>query len=187
MLNKEFKEKDVNRFRNIIKKNYGEKTQTQIGYEKTNEEHIEGDVWEENNKTWTIKDGIKQNITKLDKARNILNVPLLCPECSEPFETDIDKKMYKIHNKCFNCVLKYETKLRLEGKYEEYEKNYINGNFNSYLNEIENSLDDLISITHDSYINENGDIEDWGTNSINHQNIKEKIKKEIEQIRLQYL
>lgn len=188
MLNKEFKEKDVNRFRNIIKKNYGDKTQILVGYESIQKEYKEGDTWEENGKTWIIKNGIKQNVTKLDKARQILNVPLLCPCCGNSFKTDIDKKMYKIHNKCFDCVLEYEKNLRLEGKYEEYEKNFIKNNLNGYLNDLENSLDDLLNLSNDSFITENGDVEDWGENNqINIKEVKERIKKEIEQVRSQYL
>ena len=32
-------------------------------------ERVEGDVWEESGKTWTIKNGIKRTVTRMDKAR----------------------------------------------------------------------------------------------------------------------
>ena len=44
---------------------------TQIGYTKEYVEHKEGDVWEENGKQWTIKNGIKQTVTKLDAVENV--------------------------------------------------------------------------------------------------------------------
>ena len=44
MLKREFKERDVQRMRNIIKKDYTAKTVTQVGYTKAQTEHKEGDV-----------------------------------------------------------------------------------------------------------------------------------------------
>jgi hypothetical protein len=68
---KNFKGRDVQRMRNIITKDYGAKTSTQIGYTKLQSDYQEGDVWENSGKVWTIKNGLKQNITKLDKAKEI--------------------------------------------------------------------------------------------------------------------
>ena len=63
VLKKEFKSKDVERLRNLVQGKYGDKTTMGTGYEKTKEFHGEGDVWEEDSRTWTIKNGLKQNIT----------------------------------------------------------------------------------------------------------------------------
>ncbi len=75
MLKREFKERDVQRMRNIIKKEYTAKTVTQVGYTKTQTEHKEGDVWEENGKKWTIKNGIKQTVTRFDELKKVINLP----------------------------------------------------------------------------------------------------------------
>jgi uncharacterized protein (UPF0128 family) len=72
MLQKDFKSRDVQRMRNIITKNFGDKTVTQAGYSKQHIERKEGDVWEENGKNWTIKNGIKQTITRLDNIKKSL-------------------------------------------------------------------------------------------------------------------
>ena len=66
VLKKEFKHRDVERLRNLVQGKYGDKTTMGTGYSKAKEFHNEGDVWEEDGRTWTIKNGIKQNITKLD-------------------------------------------------------------------------------------------------------------------------
>ena len=66
ILKKEFNKKDVERLRNLVKGKSGKRTTQGIGYTKKQEFHKEGDIWEENGRKWTIKDGIKQNITKLD-------------------------------------------------------------------------------------------------------------------------
>lgn len=67
-LNKQFTERDVNRMRNLIQGKHGDKVGQSVGYSKQEKDYKEGDVWEEDGRKWTIKEGIKQNITKLDKA-----------------------------------------------------------------------------------------------------------------------
>ncbi len=47
VLKKEFKEKDVQRLRNLVQGKYGEKATMGTGYTKKQEFHEEGDVWEE--------------------------------------------------------------------------------------------------------------------------------------------
>jgi hypothetical protein len=87
-LKKEFGQRDVQRMRNIISGNTGDRTQIQTGYEKGISTHKEGDVWEENGKKWTIKDGIKQNVTKLDSVKNLVVMPLSCPNCGHVMKVD---------------------------------------------------------------------------------------------------
>ena len=69
VLKKEFQKRDVERLRNLMTGKYGEKTRSGVGFTKADEFYTEGDIWESDGRTWTIKDGIKQNITKLDKAK----------------------------------------------------------------------------------------------------------------------
>ena len=47
VLKKEFKEKDVQRLRNLVQGKYGEKATMGTGYTKKQEFHEEGVVWEE--------------------------------------------------------------------------------------------------------------------------------------------
>ena len=72
LLKKEFKTRDVQRMRNIITKKTGDKTGVQVGYTKAYEDHKEGDVWEERGKKWTIKNGIKQTLTKYDTLKRLV-------------------------------------------------------------------------------------------------------------------
>jgi hypothetical protein len=133
VLKKDFKEKDVQRLRNLVQGKYGEKTRTSVGFSTKEEFHYEGDIWEVDGRTWTIKDGIKQNVTKFDKAKKYNVMPLLCPCCNKVMKNRNDKPFYNIHKMCFNCVIDMEVKLRKEGKWEEYENNIHN-------NEIENKI-----------------------------------------------
>lgn len=160
-LKKEFKEKDVQRVRNIVTKKYGDKTSTQIGYTQRVEQHTEGDIWEEKGKTWTIKDGLKQTVTKLDKAKKELMMPLLCPECNKVMKSRLDKKMYPIRKKCFECVISYETELKLKGEYEAYAKNIVVNNFKTYLDEARTYIKEYMESSDETFMAENGDVEHW--------------------------
>ena len=161
MLKKEFKRKDVERARNLIRGKVGESTGTQVGYKKQNIEYKEGDIWTENKKTWTIKNGIKQTISKLDHIRKEVFTPLCCPECSNVMKHRFDNDNYRIHKKCFDCVIKFEHKLRIDNKYDQYIKNLKTKNNITTLNEVESYLLDAINQTNNGYVSEDGVVEKW--------------------------
>jgi len=186
MLQKDFKQRDVQRMRNLITKNYGDKTVTQAGYTKEIVEHKEGDVWEENGKQWTIKNGLKQNITRLDNIKKSLIIPLTCPNCSKPMKNDIlNKKMWPIHKMCFDCVITMETKLKREGKFEEYERNMTKKGIETYIKELEEALLELsLSTTEDeSVVTESGDIEHWVGGNIDKQKILQDLQEHIQKLK----
>jgi len=164
LLKKEFKSKDVNRARNLIKKDYSAKTVNGIGYTKAQVAYKEGDVWQDNGRTWTIKEGIKQNITKLDSAKKALQVPLKCPKCGGSMNYHLSQKMYKIHKMCFDCVIDYEAQLRKAGLYDAYETAMIQGSLRAFLKNVEQYILDNIN-TVDTFVTEQGDIENWNNNT----------------------
>jgi hypothetical protein len=186
MLQKDFKQRDVQRMRNLITKNYGDKTVTQAGYTKETVEHKEGDVWEENGKQWTIKNGLKQYITRLDNIKKSLIIPLTCPNCSKPMKNDtLNKKMWPIHKMCFDCVITMETKLKREGKFEEYERNMTRKGIETYIKELEEALLELsLSTTEDeSIVTESGDIEHWVGGNIDKQKILQDLQEHIQKLK----
>ena len=167
LLKKEFKQSDVQRVRNLVNKDFTSKTKIQTGYSKNNKRYKEGDVWEEGSKIWTIKNGIKQNITKLDEAKKAIRIPLRCPNCGGPMKHHLAKKMYKIHGFCFDpCTVEMEASLRRAGLYEQYEKRMIQGNIQAFMNDVEQwALEVVSEQTSQSFVSEAGDVEDWKGNS----------------------
>ena len=175
LLKKEFKEKDVNRIRNLVKKDYTSKTRSGVGYRKGSKRHKEGDVWEENGKTWTIKNGLKQNITKLDAAKQAIKIPLACPKCKKAMRHRLSKKMYKIHGFCFDCTLDYERELKKQGLYEQYEKRMMQGSMKAFIADLEQWMLEQIN-TSQVYVTEQGVVEDWKSNKEkSYESVKEKI------------
>jgi len=162
LLKKEFKQSDVQRVRNLVNKDYTASTKSQTGYQKVYERHQEGDVWEESGKTWTIKNGLKQNITKLDKAKKAIRIPLRCPKCGGPMKHHLAQKMYRIHGFCFDpCTVEFEANLQKAGLYEEYEKKMLSGNIAAFAEDIESWVLESINDTN-SVVTEDGTVEDWG-------------------------
>lgn len=160
MLKKEFKQSDVQRARNLVNKKFTDKTKIQTGYQKSYTKHIEGDIWEESGKTWTIKNGLKQNITKLDYLKKQARVPLACPKCTKSMKHHLDKKMYKIHGFCFDCTIDYEAALQNAGLFKEYEKKLMSGNISAFANDLENWVKETLH-SKITMVTEQGDVEDW--------------------------
>jgi len=182
-LKREFSKRDVQRMRNIITGNTGNATGIQAGYEKQQTEHSEGDVWEENGRTWTIKDGVKRTVSKLDKFKQFTILPISCPSCQEPMKnTEYNKKMYSIHGMCIECVAKMETKLRVEGKYDEYVSKIMNLNKNKEVDDFEAAVQDWLNTQNETFVSEAGDIETWKGGKINEEEIK-NIKEYIAKLR----
>ena len=163
ILKKEFKMSDVQRVRNLVKKDFHSKTKANVGYDKAHQHRKEGDVWEENGKTWTIQDGIRTNVTRLDKAKKLARVPLTCPKCSGTMKHRNDKKMYFIHGMCFDCVIEFEATLRKAGLYDKYEREMMKGNLDAHSKDLKNWVDEMVNYT-DTIVTEHGDVEDWQSN-----------------------
>ena len=174
-LNKEFKRTDVNRLRNLIQGKTGDSTGTQIGYNTKQENYKEGDVWTEGRKTWTIKNGIKQTISKLDKIKKEVFMPLCCPNCGNVMKKQLDKPNYNIHKKCFDCVVEFEHKLRIRGEYDDYKKKLVTKNSLDIVNEMESYLLDAINTSNSSFVSEDGVIEKWA-GGVNKKEWTQKIK-----------
>ena len=160
VLKKEFKQRDVERLRNLVKGKYGERTTMGTGYTKAKEFHNEGDMWEEDGRQWTIKNGLKQNVTKLDKAKEGIVLPLFCSCCNNVMKPHLDKRWYVLYGHCFNCQVDVEHKLRKEGKLEEVEQQITNDHVDGMTKDFEVWFNELLN-TNDSFVTEQGDIEKW--------------------------
>lgn len=184
MLQKDFKQRDVQRMRNLVSKKFSDKTVTQAGYTKQHIEYKEGDVWEQDGKQWTIKNGLKQTITRLDSIKKSMLIPLICPNCSKSMKNDIlNKKMWPIHKMCFDCVIVMETELKRIGQYDDYVRTLVKVGVKTYINDLESALLDLTAETNESFITEQGDIEKWAGKDIDIHVINKDIQEHIQKLK----
>lgn len=177
-LKKEFKKKDVTRMRNLITGKSGEKTQVLTGYEKKSESRKEGDVWEESGRNWTIKNGIKRNITRTDKLKRLAVFPLTCPNCSKHMKiNDLNKKMYATQGVCFDCVIDQEHQIRISGNWESYASQQMIANKNESLKDFEDAVESWYK-EKEQFFTEAGHSENWnqGDKKKAYLEIKDKIE-----------
>ena len=79
----------------------------------------------------------------LSKIMQTVRMPLFCPECKKVMKKRLDDKMWRLFGHCFDCQIKIENKLRIEGKYEEWEKNKILENKKAFLHDLKQSIDEF--------------------------------------------
>ena len=160
VLKKQFQEKDVQRLRNVVTGKTSERTTDGVGYTKKQEFHKEGDVWIENGRQWTIKDGIKQNITKLDKAKE-LAMPMFCPSCNKIMKHKFDQMFWNNHRKCYNCVIEFETHLKAKGLWEEYQKQINNTDIDNFIKDYQIWAEEMLTESNQGFISEAGEVQNW--------------------------
>ena len=179
VLRKEFSKKDVQRVRNLVQGKTNYRTTEGIGYSKKDIFYKEGDICEENGRKCTIKDGIKQNITKYDEIKKAIKTPLFCPNCKKQMKHKFDSSYYKIHKKCYDCFLWFVSDLKKIGAWEIYEKNIHNSDLDAFINDFKDFVKDQLTVSNESYVTEQGDIEKW-VGGYDKERVLESLEKTVE-------
>ena len=68
------------------------------------------------------------NISKLTNVMKKARMPWFCPKCDKVMKKRLDNKMWFMYDHCFDCQIKKEHKMRLEGTYDDWMKNKILSN-----------------------------------------------------------
>lgn len=182
LLKKEFRKNDVQRVRNLVTGKGNDSTSVQSGYSKYDKRKKEGDIWEENGKTWTIRNGIKTSLGKLDTLRKQVVMPITCPSCSQPMKKNLDKKFWGMYNKCMDCVIEEQHKMKIDGTYREYEKKIIHENITNELDGFEDFIFEYINENLNT-LTENGTLERWVGSIKNKDELRNVIKSDLEELR----
>ena len=117
-------------------------------------------------------------------------MPLCCPECGNVMKSQLDKPNYRIHKKCYDCVIEFESKLKYKyNTYDKYIKELEIKNKLTSLEEIESYLIEAANQSNEGYVSEHGVVERWvgGIDSKKFtkdikkysKNIREKLEKEL--------
>jgi|TARA_R100001163_G_C4949896_1_gene118108 ribosomal protein L37AE/L43A len=72
-------------------------------------------------------------ISRLSDIMKEARMPMFCPKCDVIMKKRLDNKMWLMFGHCFDCQIKIENKLRIEGKYEEWQEKKIKQNKISFL------------------------------------------------------
>ena len=68
------------------------------------------------------------NISKLTNVMKNARMPWFCPKCDKVMKKRLDDKMWFMYDHCFDCQIKKEHKMRIEGTYDDWMKNKILSN-----------------------------------------------------------
>ena len=187
---------NLNDVKKLLAGEHDSQQKVQVGYNENNkEENVTrkvGDKWfDSDGNEWEQKDGYKLKLGKVwqQELHQYLNTFPNCPKenCTCGIPKKIDEKMRRIHGMCFDCVVKMEHKIRLEGKWEEYEKRKVKENALAWLKEAErdkNSIADELSRM--EFTNDFGDNEKWKT-PFNKEEMLEKIENEFAEFRKNFI
>jgi hypothetical protein len=181
ILKKEFNKKDVERLRNLVKGKSGKRTSQGIGYTKKQQFHKEGDIWKEDGRTWTIKDGIKQNITKLDKFKKAA-VPLFCPTCKNIMNKQLDPHYFKAYGACLDCTKEKETKIKSIGEWGEHTKDIHNKEVDKTIEEYTQFIKMKMNESNEGFVTEAGEVEKW-KGGIDKERAEEALREGIEYLK----
>lgn len=180
---------------NLVKGTHQTQTNIQVGYTGEVEEHIArniGDRWFDNDgNEWEQKDGYKLKLGKewQQELHSYLSEFKNCPKetCTCTLPKQLDEKMKKIHGLCFDCVLEMEHKIRLEGRWGEYENEKMKQNAMAWLAEAERDKNLIAEeLSKLDFVNSFGDVESWNTGVTKEQLLK-KIEEEFQKFREDFI
>lgn len=184
--------KDV---KDLLSGNHESQNTIQIGFNGQVEEHISraiGDRWfDSDGNEWEQKDGYKMKLGKewQQELHQYLNTFPNCQKevCTCTMPKRLDDKMKAIHGMCFDCVVQMEHKIRLEGKWDEYEREKVKQNAIAWLTEAERDKNLVAEeLSKVEFANSFGDSEKWSS-GITKEQILEKIEDEFEKFKTDFI
>jgi len=74
-------------------------------------------------------------ISRLSDVMKEARMPMFCPKCDVIMKKRLDDKFWNMYGHCFDCQIKIENKMRIDGTYEAWEKEKIKQNKISFIKE----------------------------------------------------
>ena len=186
----------LNDVKKLIAGQHESQQKIQVGYTEENKEDntsrkIGNNWFDEDGNEWEQRNGYKIKLGKewQQELHEYLNTFPNCPNetCTCGMPKKIDEKMKRIHGMCFDCVIDMEHKIRLEGKWDEYEKRKVKQNALAWLLEAERDKNSIASeLSRMEFTNDFGDIEEWKT-PFNKEEMLEKIENEFDEFRKNFI
>jgi len=178
--------KNINTIQKIIDGTSRWQTRTTVGFsdinsvQERNKERADGEVWEEKVGTmsywWRIKDGIKTRYNvhpnladQLADVRASLKSFWNCPKdsctCINP--KPIDEKFRIKVGMCEDCTITHETRLKLNGKFNEYARDKMKQNALAFFKQADEDVKAIKAelMSSISFVAEDGSVEKWSTDN----------------------
>ena len=83
-----------------------------------------------------------ERVNEKFEATKEARMPWFCPKCEKVMKRKLDTKMWYLYNHCFDCQIKIENKMRIDGTYDRWEKDKVRNNKKAYLTDMESSIEE---------------------------------------------
>ncbi len=185
----------IENVKELLKGEHSSQTAIQVGYDGEVEEKITrkvGDRWTDSDgNEWEQKEGYSIKLGKewQQELHNYLNTFPNCQKetCTCTMPKRIDEKMRMVHGMCLDCITEVEHKIRLEGKWDEYEQGKLKENALSWLAEAERDKNLIAAeLSKAEFVNSFGDVEKWDTNKTKEE-LLTKIEDEFQKFREDFI
>ena len=85
----------------------------------------------------------REESSERSNALKAARTPWFCPKCDKVMKKRLDNKMYRLYNHCFDCQLKIENKMRIEGTFDDWEKEKTKANTLAWIKEQKTSIEEF--------------------------------------------
>jgi hypothetical protein len=76
-------------------------------------------------------------------------------------DKQLDPFYFKSYGQCLDCRTKFETKLKIEGKWEDYINSIFNAEIDKQIEEYKSYFKATLSEGNQGYVSENGEVQKW--------------------------
>jgi ribosomal protein L37AE/L43A len=188
--------RNIDAIKKMLDGNHKSQTATKVGLQTgiqadTQRREV-GEIWKDSQGVeWEQRAGFKIQKGKMDEIRTLINaqkMPSTCPKCSREMKSRADQKIWKLEGHCLECQIEFEHELRIEGKYEAYEKERILKSAESWLAEAEQEAKEIIEAFRNpvTYTNVDGTSETW-TGQMTAEEIADKIETQFKEFKEDFL
>jgi hypothetical protein len=192
----EIKIENIQDVKKLLAGEHDNQNRIQVGYagEKLEDTEIRkvGDKWfDSDGNEWEQKNGYTVKLGK-EWQQELHSYLKSFPNCRKETCTcnmskRLDEKMRRIHGMCFDCVIDMEHTIRLEGKWDEYERQKLKENALAWLTEAENDKNSIAEeLSKVDFANEFGDSEKWNV-PIHKEGLLEKIESEFKEFKENFI
>ena len=111
-------------------------------------------------------------VPKMTELMQGVRMPLFCKKCDKIMKQRLDDKMWRLYGHCFDCQVKFENRLRIDGKFKEWEKEKIKQNKIAFIKDAIQKIEEWKEMKAPEFYNNVGvnypelEKETWSTDTV---------------------
>ena len=93
-----------------------------------------------------LKEEVDKEQKRIDEKLEVTKggrMPWFCPECSRVMKKRLDDRMWYLYGHCFDCQVRVENKMRIDGTYDKWAEKKIIANKLAWLKDQKQSIEEF--------------------------------------------